>query len=248
MKTAAEHNNMKTRQKTRETILLVSFLLFPATFYYLSPYLIIDGTVHGIVTGSFLLFVLLFLNSLILGRSFCGWVCPAGKAQDLSMKVNNRLNNRGNIIKWLIWIPWISTIVLLSIRKGGYHIIDPFYQTKYGLSIDNVYALITYLIVLALIVVPAFLFGKRSFCHSICWIAPFMILGRKVSNRFRLPSLRLRPATDKCTHCHTCTSNCPMSLPVETMLNNSNMEHTECILCGTCADGCKSGAITFEVN
>jgi len=48
-----------------------------------------------------------------------------------------------------------------------------------------------------------------------------------------------------CKHCHTCTEHCPMSLPVEEMVNQKRMENTECILCGICADGCKEGAITY---
>ena len=35
------------RQGIRKTIILVSFLLFPITINFLSPYLIIDGGVKG---------------------------------------------------------------------------------------------------------------------------------------------------------------------------------------------------------
>jgi ferredoxin len=37
-----------------------------------------------------------------------------------------------------------------------------------------------------------------------------------------------------------------MSLPVEEMVNRKNMENKECILCGTCVDGCKQGAIIYN--
>lgn len=239
---------MKTRQRTREILITISFFLFPATFFYLSPYLIIDGTMKGIISGSFLFFSLLFVSSLILGRAFCGWVCPAAGAQDFVMKVNKRRITKGNIIKWIIWVPWITTIVLLAIKNGGYNKVDPFYQTTFGFSIGNVYALFTYLMVLTLIVFPAFLIGKRTFCHYICWMAPFMILGRKLRNLLNLPSLQLISFPDNCTQCHTCTTNCPMSLPVEEMVSTKKMENSECILCGSCVDGCKSKSIDFDFN
>ena len=239
---------MKTRQKIRKTLILISFLFFPATFFYLSPYLIIDGTLKGIISGSFLFFSLLFISSLFLGRAFCGWICPAGGAQNIVIHINDRKIKKGNIIKWLIWVPWIITIVLLAIKNGGYQKVDPLYQTTYGFSIGDIYALFTYLMVLALIVIPAFLVGRRSFCHSICWMSPFMILGRKLRNLVKLPSLQLFSIPDKCINCHTCTTNCPMSLPVEQMVNIKKMEHTECILCGSCVDGCDSKAIEFEFN
>jgi ferredoxin len=37
-----------------------------------------------------------------------------------------------------------------------------------------------------------------------------------------------------------------MSLPVEDMVQKENMENAECILCGTCVDGCKQGVIMYS--
>jgi polyferredoxin len=71
------------RQKVRKLLLLVSFLLFPVTIFYLSPVLIITGGSLGIITGSFLVFVAQFVLSLVFGRSFCGWICPAGGLQEV---------------------------------------------------------------------------------------------------------------------------------------------------------------------
>jgi len=63
---------MNTRQNIRRGIILFSFFLFPATFYYLSPYLIVDAAAKGIINGSFIMFALLFASSMVLGRAFCG--------------------------------------------------------------------------------------------------------------------------------------------------------------------------------
>ncbi len=210
------------------------FFLFPALFYYLSPYLIIDAASRGTINGSFIVFALLFVSSLLLGRACCGWVCPAAGCQEAIARVRDKPVKRGNFIKWLIWVPWIAAIILVSIRNQGYDKIDFFYQTRYGMSISDVSSFITYLFVLLLLILPAYLIGKRSFCHHICWMAPFMIIGRKIGNSVRWPSLRLQANRDKCINCHTCTKNCPMSLAVEKMVQSGNMENSECILCGSC--------------
>jgi polyferredoxin len=63
---------MTRRQKIRKAIILISFLLFPITINYFSPYIIIDGAAQGIITGSFITFGLLFIVSLFFGRAFCG--------------------------------------------------------------------------------------------------------------------------------------------------------------------------------
>jgi ferredoxin-type protein NapH len=233
------------RQKVRGVLLLAAFCLFPAVFYYMSPYLIIDATLHRVVSGSFLLFGALFASALVFGRGFCAWVCPAGGAQEFAAAHVDRKVKRGNWLKWAIWAPWVSAIVLLAIQRRGYTQVQPFYQTTFGLSIDNVYALITYLLVLALIVVPALAVGKRSFCHHVCWMAPFLILGRAVGNAFKWPALRLQADPGRCSHCHTCSDHCPMSLDVEELLSRRRLENTECILCATCVDGCKTGALAL---
>jgi len=217
---------VKTRQKIRKGIILFFFFLFPAIFYYLSPVLIVEASLKGIINGSFILFSLMFINALFLG--------------------DKRVAG-GDIIKWILWVPWVGAIVLSAVRSGGYHQIDFFYQTTYGLSIGDVQSLVIYFVVLMLLMVlPAFVFGKRSFCHYLCWMAPFMILGRKIRNFFQWDSLQLKPAPEACKHCHACTENCPMSLPVEEMVNHSRMEHAECILCGTCVDGCSEGVIIYS--
>ncbi|MFC1544937.1 4Fe-4S dicluster domain-containing protein, partial [Gemmatimonadota bacterium] len=50
---------------------------------------------------------------------------------------------------------------------------------------------------------------------------------------------------EKCVHCHVCSRNCPMSLPVESMVLQNIMENSECILCGSCIDDCGSGSIEY---
>ena len=237
---------MKTRQKIRKGSILVSFFLFPATYYYFSPVLILEAASKGIINGSFIIFLLLFTGSLLLGRSFCGWVCPAAGCQESISPVRKKRVEKGNFIKWLIWAPWVTAILVLAERAGGYHRTDFFYQTTHGFSIGNLYGLLVYLFVLIiLIVLPAFLIGRRAFCHHLCWMSPFMIIGRTIRNYFNWRSLRLVAEPTVCKQCHTCTENCPMSLPVEDMVSRQQMESPECILCGTCVDGCKEGAIRY---
>ena len=240
---------MKYRQKLRKGIILFSFFLFPATFYYFSPVLIIKAATEGIINGSFIMFGLLFISSLVLGRAFCGWICAAGGCQEMIFSARDKRVTKGNYVKWIIWLPWISSIVILAFRGGGYEKVDFFYQTTYGFSIAGLQALITYFVVLfVLIVLPAFIFGKRSFCHHLCWMAPFMIAGRKIRNKFSWPSLKLKAESEKCKNCHKCSKDCPMSLPVEDMVHRNQMEDAECILCGACVDGCKFDAIKYAFD
>ena len=180
------------------------------------------------------------------GRLYCGWLCPGAGCQEAIFLARDKKVKSGDWLKWLIWVPWIGSVVLLAIRAGGFSKVDFFYNTTHGLSIGNIQGLISYFIVLLLLIVlPAFVVGKRSFCHHLCWMAPFMIVGRGIRNHFQWPSLQLKANSEVCKQCHTCTEHCPMSLPVENMVKHGNIENRECILCGTCVDGCKQGAISY---
>ena len=96
-----------TRQKIRKALIIISLLLFPITLDYLSPYLIIEGTAKGIITGSFIVFSFMFLSSLFLGRAFCGWLCPGAGLQETCFAVRDKRVTKGNWIKYLIWVPWV---------------------------------------------------------------------------------------------------------------------------------------------
>ena len=244
------------RQRYRQALLMLSLLLFPVTLYYFSPMLILQGASQGIINASFIVFGLMFLSSLFVGRLWCGWACPAGALQEFGQPINNKRTPGGkfNWIKWMIWVPWIVLIVALAMSADGYHTVNPLYQLETGATLalplngGSPPWFMIYYIILALFLGLAVVFGRRASCHSICWMAPFMILGRWLRNRGGWPSLRLVAEADKCTHCQTCSRGCPMSLDVHTMVQRMDMEDSECILCGTCVDGCSKNAIRFTFS
>jgi ferredoxin-type protein NapH len=235
------------RQKIRTALTLLMFALFPVIYYYFSPYLIIMGAAEGIVVGSLIVFAALFVFSLFLGRAFCGWICPAGATQELCMRVRNKnfKNGKRNWIKYAIWAPWITIIAVMFLQAGTINSVDPFYQTYYGISITGLESAIMFLAIAGLIAGIALAVGKRAACHTICWMAPFMIIGRKVRNVVNWPALQLEADSGKCINCMACTRNCSMSLDVNSMVQKQDMENTECILCGECVDNCPKGAIKY---
>lgn len=238
------------RQKIRKLLLLISFLLFPVTLYYFSPVLSIEGGFSGIVTGSLLLFAAQFVSSLAFGRAFCGWVCPAGGLQECCSQVEGKKVTKKKVdwVKYVIWAPWLLTIIVGFILNGGVKSVNLFYMTDHGISVSGIMELIIYLFFITLITVLALVLGRRGMCHSICWMAPFMILGTKIKDRLGYPSLHLEANSEKCVHCGLCLKSCPMGLEVAKMVQTGNLQNNECILCGGCADLCKKKVIklTFK--
>src|SRR5512133_2725950 len=128
---------LPTRQRIRKALVILAFLSFPVTMNFLSPYVIIDGAMNGIVNGSLVMFGLMFVSSLFMGRDWCGWVCPGSGMAEIAESVNSRAVNPSKIgwIKWLIWIPWVTLIVVLAASSGGYKSINLLYHTQNGISV-----------------------------------------------------------------------------------------------------------------
>lgn len=235
------------RQRIRQALLLLSLLLFPITINYFSPYIIIDGAAQGIINGSFIVFAVQFLAALFVGRLWCGWACPAGALGEMAFAINDKplSGKQGNWIKWAIWVPWIGIIAWAAISAGGYRQVNVLHLTESGVSLDAPERYFIYYIVIGVFLALSLIVGRRAGCHTICWMAPFMILGRNLRNLGGWPALHLNAATANCINCRRCSQVCPMSLDVNGMVQAGAMEHSECILCGSCVDSCPKQVITF---
>ena len=237
--------NTKTFQKIRLGVLAASTVLFPVTFYYLSPVISIGAGAAGIVSGSLLVFLLQFLTGMILGRSFCSWLCPGGGIQDQVGRSRTKRVTVARVawMKYAVWGIWLVALFFFFRRAGGIQDVQFAFGTEMGLSTTSVQALIAYSIVCLAFFLLSLIFGRRSGCHTLCWMAPFMVIGRKLGFALRLPSLHLATRPESCVSCGRCNAVCPMSLDVQRLVQRGYITDNNCILCGSCMDTCRKETI-----
>ena len=118
-------------------------------------------------------------------------------------------------------------------------------MTDHGISIAEIYDYVIYYGVILLILIPAVIFGKRTFCHYFCWMAPFMVTGTKIRKLLHLPGIHIVSEKEKCISCKKCNQKCPMGLNVVELVRNDCDFGTECIQCGACADNCPKKALSY---
>jgi len=210
----------------------------------MSPDLLLFGASEKVLAGDVLFFGILFVLSLVAGRLFCGWICPAGSLQDYGCEINKKPNrNQLNWIKMIFFVPWILFFLLLVIFSGGVNHVDIFYKRAFGVSIAGATEWTMYFMTVAIVLLLMLFTGKRGFCHFLCWISPFMIVGGKVRDKLHFPSLRIFTKPELCNACGSCSHVCPMSLPVSELMKKGDIIHAECTLCLSCVDICPKDAI-----
>lgn len=200
----------------------------------------------------------------ILGKLWCGWICPFGLLQDWLTALRRRLGIRerqitprtmrllgfvkyGLIAYMIILPPLITTGVL----HGDFYLpfcnicpgksLLPLFagETRYlALNFDNAVTLgqSAALIVITGIMLVGMFFKERFFCIFCPLLAMIHILKP-------VTALRLVKQPPACTGCGSCRRACPMDIgEVYMERQNSDVQREECLDCGQCAEACPSDA------
>ena len=204
---------------------------------------LLNRNVSALIIGAPLLLLAL---SLVLGRSFCAWVCPLGTILDLvqplafwhrkSAPARSRPDGRRNSrLRYLILVLALGG-ALLSIKLLG--LLDPLVIFSRVATAGFVSLLgsrqayerggLTYfsLLFIAILVLEAW--QPRFWCRHIC--PQGALLG--LVSRFSLLNRRVSPA---CSNCGLCRRACPMdAIPRD----EHDTDYSDCTLCLECESAC----------
>jgi len=185
------------------------------------------------------------LMTMVFGRFFCGWICPATFVYELNDNIAAWLVKIGfptlslkldGRIKYLVLFVGVllsgllSSVVVASIYPPA--IIGR--EIYYSIALDGFgLGMIFFLLTLAFDLVVS----RRGFCRYLCpGGALYSMLGR-----YRL--LRIRRDVTRCNDCAKCNVICQFGL--DPLHDNFGME---CNNCCACIAVCPTNALTFTVN
>jgi polyferredoxin len=198
-----------------------------------------------VVGLSLLVFILLFLSAFFFGRLWCGYICPLGGLQDLASSVWDRpvVGGRLHLVKYAVAAVWLLFVAWAFLSAGGIREVSLSYSM--GLFAGGLGPYVVYYFFVGVFVLFPMFFGRRAGCRCICWLAPFLILARKIRNFVGWPSLHLSADKSRCGHCLLCKAACSMGLEIYSRVQVDDMEHPECILCGRCVRACPQRVIKY---
>jgi len=201
------------------------------------------------------------IAAFLLGRWWCGWVCPLGTVGDVLTLARRRLRlhyvelssgsrkllrGTGNFLLWGGW--GISYLIgFKSMAKIRCHLFLPYCQVCPARLLCPLFALqmpswrdfsnvltsmFTVLAWLALLLfLAAFLAGRRIWCR-VCPIG----LVTSWFNRGALLELRKDP--QRCNGCGACADACPMGSTHVREGRGEHINHADCIFCLRCVEQC----------
>lgn len=226
------------------------------------------GTLGGLVWKDIIVFVKQFLCFslliILVGRAWCGWICPLGFFQDGLYRIGQwmgigyiRFSNK--IRKNLAWIKWAFLFVALAVPFWvafpiccpcvALNLRMPFCQLCPGKYIfplvtgdpDRIavnYESSTHLVMSLLGLGFSVLVILGAFVKLRFWCR-FCPLGLILSWYRKISFLKLQKDDEKCTRCGICYNVCPMDIE-EVFLSRGRTDVTfaECHLCLKCIENC----------
>ena len=171
---------------------------------------------------------LFLLLTLLLGRVFCGSVCPLGALQELAYqapvpKLKVRAKHALYAVRFLVLAIVVVAALFLSVSALALLGVMDLFLLSFTAG---------FVVMLTLLVVSLFFY--RPFCRVVCPYGALLSLAG-LASRFKL---RRNPS---CIECGKCEFACP------TGEAGREDRKGECYLCGRCTEVCPvKGAITYR--
>jgi len=223
------------------TIMVALFysLQYPLSMPFSSPLLASDplAGLSGLIFSkgawipALLPIVVFVIGTLLLGRVFCGWICPVGFLSDLvgllrkgSLKVRSRFGYLQFGVLAAVVLASVFTLDMLSL-------VDPLVIFQ-----RSVYLVLTGagIPIILLLIVAGSLLVTRFWCRAVCPLGGLLGIISIVSPLGR----KLDTGCNSCLKCHR---GCPMGA----ISNRNEWDATACVKCLKCEEVCPKQAIGF---
>jgi len=182
-------------------------------------------------------------TAVLMGRAFCGWICPLGSVQEWVARLAQKLTGgRKAGTKGVPWLPVkLPPLVDRPLRYLKYGVLvwalwnsisavvpplEPFcpYKTLFHFELESALSWSVFIVMIA-----GSLLVERFWCKYLCPLGAVLSIFNKIS------PLRVHTDQAVCTDCGLCGSTCGMGIEDRP----ENIRSLECIRCLDCLDTCK---------
>jgi len=206
-------------------------------------YYLFTGIIEPVHPAAFVMFVAIVTTSLLIKKGFCGWICPIGTISQVLWMTGRKLFGKNFRMEKYTDISLRSVkyalmalfLLLIGVAMAPNMMVLFFLSDYYKIADVKTMKFFTDISATALLVISAFavlsLIYKNFWCRYLC---PYGALLGLLS---RLSPLKIRRSEANCTHCKSCSRNCPSLIDVE---KQTLVKSSECFGCLTCLSHCPS--------
>jgi NapH/MauN family ferredoxin-type protein len=185
--------------------------------------------------------IIMLIIAVILGRAFCGWICPIGFIQDIASfgKKTNLLPERFRLLKYTLLVGGLIMPIFSGWTFLEWFTPLPLFTQTFGTFLGHVNGIHVGITIFLLSVTFTVVSERRAWCRYVCPLGALLSLP-SAHKIFRI-SLNKK----KCIKCLECDERCTMG--VIDIKNHSELKwENECILCMACRDTCPVNAINID--
>lgn len=204
---------------------LLGFAYFAPMFPWQLQLLMLGKIPQANLPAVVLVTSLVILSSLLVGRVFCGYVCPPGALQELAylapvkkVKVPSSITAK---VRWAVFAAMLVLSVVFAINLTKIIGLPDLFQLVLGPGL-----------VIFLVIIIASTVIYRPFCRFVC---PFGALSSLLSWRSVYGVRR----NSSCVDCGRCEKVCPPQVL-------RARAGSECYLCGRCLATCHKDALDYS--
>ncbi|MCD6104417.1 MAG: 4Fe-4S binding protein [Thermosipho sp. (in: Bacteria)] len=211
---------MKKKVDLKMIFIYLTEILFFILFFLLLKNQILMKWIFVFIAG--------FLLSPIIGRFYCGWICPINTIFKLINFIYKKLGIKrfktpkflsSEIVRYILLFAFIALFVITKLFRIKLNVL---------LYVIGIATLIT-------------LFFNEEFWHK--KLCPY---GTLLNFGGRLSPLKLKIDENKCIGCGLCQNVCPTNTIITLDNNKRKIISKECLLCFKCQNVCPVEAISLK--
>ena len=199
-------------------------------------YFLLTGRAPAVHPAAMFLLVAFLAMSVVLKKSFCGWLCPVGTASETLWKLGRKVFGRNwQVPRWLdrelrgvkyLLLAFFVTVIIWMPAEALRDFMAGPYGTIADVKMLNFFRGISWIgiaVIGGLVVLSVFI--QNFWCRYLCPYGALMGLASLLS------PVKIRRDAGACIDCGKCSKACPSNLKVDQLVQIRSAECTACMAC-----------------